>query len=102
MGESLVSAIEAGRVSGRPEIITGWGEHGAVRTPEWCYLGRWNPGRPFHQLYDVRRDPEELHNVAEAHPSVVKALQSKLDEHVDSGWALTRGTFATILRGPAG
>jgi len=102
MGESLVSAIEAGRVSGRPEIITGWGEHGAVRTPEWCYLGRWSPGRPFHQLYDVRRDPNELHNVAEAHPSVVKALQSKLDEHVDSGWALTRGTFATILRGPAG
>ena len=99
MGQSLVSAIEAGRVSGRPEIITGWGEHGAVRTPEWSYVGRWSQGRPFQQLYDVRRDADELHDVAGAHPALVKDLHAKLKEHVDSGWALTRGTFATILRG---
>ena len=100
MGESLVAAIESGQVKGRPEIVTGWGEHGAVRTEEWNYLGRWSRGKPFRQLYDVRRDPNELHNVAEAHPALVKKFQAKLEERVDSNWPLTRGTFATVLRGP--
>jgi arylsulfatase A-like enzyme len=102
MGQSLTSAIEAGRASHREEIITGWGEHGAVRTPDWCYIGRWSQGPQFQELYDVRRDPDELHDVADSHPVVVKDLLAKLKEHVDSGWALTRGTFATILRGPEG
>ena len=95
-GQSLVSAIQSGR-SRRDTVITGWGEHGAVRTPEWCYIGRWSEGTPFTELYDVRRDPEELHSVASQHPDVVKQMKAQLKQHVDSGWALTRGTFAITL-----
>jgi arylsulfatase A-like enzyme len=102
IGQSLTSAIEAGRASHREEIVTGWGEHGAVRTPDWCYIGRGSQGPRFQELYDLRRDPDELHNVADSHPEVVKSLQAKLKEQVDSGWELTQGTFAIILRGPEG
>jgi arylsulfatase A-like enzyme len=101
-GESLVQAAESRRGSRRDTVITGWGEHGAVRTPEWCYIGRWSQGAPFNELYDVRRDPDELHNVADQNPNVVKELKARLKQHVDSGWALTRGTFATTLLGPQG
>lgn len=99
-GESLVRAVESGSGSKREMVVTGWGEHAAVRTPDWCYLGRWSQGAPFNQLYDVRRDPDELHDVADGHPSVVKELRARLEEYVASGWAMTRGTFATTLRGP--
>jgi arylsulfatase A-like enzyme len=100
-GQSLVPAIQSGR-SGRDTVITGWGEHGAVRTPEWCYIGRWSEGAPFNELYDVRRDPEELHNVADQHGDVIKRMRAELKQHVDSGWALTRGTFAITVRGSQG
>jgi arylsulfatase A-like enzyme len=100
-GQSLVPAIQSGR-SGRDTVITGWGEHGAVRTPEWCYIGRWSEGTPFTELYDVRRDPEELHSVASQQPDIVKQMRAELKQHVDSGWALTRGTFAITLRDPQG
>ncbi len=101
-GESLVRAVESGSGSKRERVITGWGEHAAVRTHEWCYLGRWSRGAPFNQLYDVRSDPQELHDVADRHPNIVKELRSRLEEHVEAGWAITRGTFATTLRGPQG
>ena len=101
-GESLVPLLESGRTSPRETIVIGWGEHGAVRTPEWCYIGRWSPGPAFNELYDVRRDPDELKNVAAQRPQVVKELRARLLEHVEGGWALTRGTFATTLKGPLG
>ena len=98
-GQSLVASIQSGR-SGRDTVITGWGEHAAVRTPEWCYIGRWSEGPPFSELYDVRRDPEELHNVADQHGDVLNRMSAELRQYVDSGWAITRGTFATTIRGP--
>ena len=101
-GESLVPLLESGRTSPRETIVIGWGEHGAVRTPEWCYSGRWSPGPAFNELYDVRRDPDELKNVAAQRPQMVKELRARLLEHVEGGWALTRGTFATTLKGPLG
>lgn len=104
----LLGVKAPGRVTGRPLtesatagradlIVTGWGEHGCVRTHEWCYIGRWSSGPPFEQLYDVQRDPLELKNVADGHPSVIKDLRAKLKSHVDSGWEITKGTFATRL-----
>ncbi len=65
-GQSLVPLIEARRDSGRDHTITGWGEHASIRTPEWNYIGRWSPGPPFEQLYDLRKDPLEMKDVAEA------------------------------------
>jgi len=102
-GYSLVGMIERGERSPHGErIVTGWGEHGAVRTPEWCYIGRWSRGPQFEELYDLRKDPEELNNVASGHPSVVKELREHLRKHVEAGWEITRGTFGTVLMGPYG
>jgi len=101
-GSSLCSLIESGTGSPTDSIIIGWGEHGSVRTAEWCYIGRWSSGPPFEELYDLRKDPLELSNVAGAHPALVKEFRTKLQRHVDEGWALTRGSFATVLRGPLG
>jgi len=96
-GRSLQPLIAASDSSRTDLIVTGWGEHGCVRTKEWCYIGRWSPGPPFEQLYDVRRDPLELKDVADTHPAVLKEFRAKLKSHVDSGWEITKGTFATRL-----
>jgi hypothetical protein len=61
------------------------------------YIGRWSPGAPFEELYDVRKDPKELKNVAAGNPTVVAELRARLKDHVNSGWTITRGTFATKL-----
>jgi arylsulfatase len=96
-GESLRPLVESGSASKRETIVTGWGEHGAVRNHEWVYIGRWSPGPAFEQLYDVRKDPKELKDVAFANPTVAAELRARLKDHVNSGWTITRGTFATKL-----
>jgi arylsulfatase len=96
-GQSLRPLIEANSASKRETIVTGWGEHGAVRDHEWAYIGRWSPGPKFEELYNVRTDPKELQNVAAGNPGVVAEYRGRLKDHVDSGWDITRGTFATKL-----
>ncbi len=100
-GHSLVGMIERNERSPNGErIVTGWGEHAAVRTPEFCYIGRWSRGPAFEELYDLRRDPEELHNVVAQHPSLAKELREYLRAYVERGWEITRGSFETVLIGP--
>jgi arylsulfatase A-like enzyme len=96
-GESLVPLVEAPRDSSRELIVTGWGEHAAIRTHEWSYIGRWSEGKPLTELYDVKRDPDELKNVAEQNPAAVQEFRARLKEYVDAGWSVTRGTFAQRL-----
>ena len=96
-GESLVPLIEERRDSSRDHTVTGWGEHAAVRTPEWTYIGRWSPGTPFEELYDARKDPLEMQNLAVANPSVVKDFRQKVKQYVDNGWEITKGSFAIVL-----
>jgi arylsulfatase A-like enzyme len=96
-GESLTPLIESRRDSSRERIVTGWGEHASVRTPEWNYIGRWSEGKPFEELYDLKRDPDELENIAERNPTLVKDFRAKLKQHVEAGWPATKGTFAQAL-----
>lgn len=96
-GENLATLLEKREDSRRDTIVTGWGEHAAIRNPEWLYITRWSPGPPFEELYDVRKDPEELKNVAESHPAVVKQLRDELKRSIDGGWEVTRGTFSRKL-----
>ena len=93
-GESLQALIDSRRDSGRETIITGWGEHAAIRTPEWLYIGRWSVGPPFEELYELRTDPDELRNVADKHPSAIQNFRRQLKQYVADGWQITRGTFA--------
>jgi arylsulfatase A-like enzyme len=78
-------------------VVSAFGYIASVRTPEWNYSAIWNKekykGTYKPQLYDSRRDPHELHDVADQNPAVVKDLQSKLERYVSSGWEITRGSF---------
>ena len=60
-------------------------------------MGIWNKekytGKFAPQVYDRRKDPDELKNVIDAHPAVAKALQAKLDVYVAEGWEITKGSF---------
>ena len=96
-GLSRRSMIEAQAKSNFESVITGWGEHAALRTPEWTYITRWSPGPKFEQLYDLKKDPKELTNVADANPAVVAHFKEQLREYVAGGWEITRGTFANKL-----
>jgi arylsulfatase A-like enzyme len=48
-------------------------------TPEWLKNKKIETGlRPVPQLYNVRNDPAEQHNLADQHPELVKQLEAEL------------------------
>jgi arylsulfatase A-like enzyme len=97
-GEDLWPYVTGERTNQRDAVISSFGYIASVRTPEWNYSAVWNPakyqGKYAPQLYNRKQDPDELHTVAEANPSVVKELQGKLDRYLESGRGLTNGTFS--------
>jgi arylsulfatase A-like enzyme len=99
-GESMAPLIAGRRDGGlRDTAVTGWGTHAAVRNAEWSLVTTWMGPRHANadQLYDVRKDPEELTNVAPANPATVAELRRKLDAYVESGRGITSGTFSRDL-----
>jgi arylsulfatase A-like enzyme len=82
----------------RDHLVQAFGWIAAVRTREWNYSAIWNRekyvGEYAPQLYDTRKDPQELKNVADQHPAVVKDLHAKLERYIASGWEITGGSFA--------
>jgi arylsulfatase A-like enzyme len=89
--------IDAQGRSNFESVVTGWGEHAALRTPEWVYIQRWSPGPKFEQLYDLKKDPKELTNVAAENAAVVAHMKEQLKDYIAGGWEITRGTFAKKL-----
>ena len=67
---------------GQPDVPTYCG----IRTRRWKYVvyspTRHDPtlvdGRQDVELYDLHRDPYELHNIAEDRPQVARGLRSEL------------------------
>jgi arylsulfatase A-like enzyme len=59
----------------------------AVRAGKWKALRhklKTHPNGPV-ELYDLSKDPAEKHNVAAAHPSIVKEMEKRMQEaHVES------------------
>jgi uncharacterized sulfatase len=47
----------------------------SVRTDDWRFT-RWSDGKT--ELYDHTTDPEELHNVSDKHPGIIKKLTATL------------------------
>ena len=96
-GEDFWPYITGMSANTRDHAISAYGYVASVRTPEWNYLGIWNKekykGKFAPQLYDRRRDPDELQNVIHDHPAVAKALQAKVDTYISSGWEITKGSF---------
>jgi arylsulfatase A-like enzyme len=91
-GENAWPLVTGERRGGlRDVVISAFGWYASVRTREWNYLTAWV--QPLHgrvrppELYDRRRDPEELTSRIDEYPEVARELQSKLDQ---------------VLTGPAG
>jgi arylsulfatase A-like enzyme len=87
-GRSLLPLIE-GRAIAPLEAIylteCTWMRKRGWRTPQWKLIRALEPdiyGKPAVELYDLRRDPAERHNLAEARPEVVQALSAAMDAWV--------------------
>lgn len=50
----------------------------SVRNEDWRLIH--DAGRDSYQLYNLRKDPEELHNVATAEPQVVREMRAMLED----------------------
>jgi arylsulfatase A-like enzyme len=96
-GHSLRDVVESGGNSPREWIVLGWGDHASIRTWEWNCQLRWNPGPAFDELYDLTQDPLELRDVGPSRPDVMDFMRGFLVQYVDAGWAITRGSFSTLL-----
>lgn len=96
-GGDLWPYVSGQRANAREHVVIAYSWVASVRTKEWNYSAVWNRGkyqgnyRP--QLYDLRKDPDELHTVADGHPSVMKELHARLEDYISSGWPLTNGCF---------
>jgi arylsulfatase A-like enzyme len=62
-----------------------WMRKHGWRTPEWKLIVALEPDfhfKPPVELYNLTRDPEELHNVAEEEPEIVKLLMARMEAHI--------------------
>jgi len=57
------------------ELMRGWAPLHGMRTSQWKYVRA-----PRSELYDLVRDPGELHNVLEAHAEIAADLSARVDE----------------------
>ena len=52
----------------------------AVRQGDWKLLRVWTPDRQATELYDLRRDIGEYHDLSERYPDVVQRLKALIEE----------------------
>jgi arylsulfatase A-like enzyme len=63
-----------------------WMRKHGWRTPEWKLIQALEPDlhfKPEVELYNLIRDQEELHNVAEEEPQIVELLQSRMSNYIE-------------------
>lgn len=99
-GRSLRQYVESGDTVPTQYIVGGWDNHGFVRTPEWNYIDRWNPGETFLELYDVNKDPLETNNIVWDRPALAADLRAKLMQYVAQGREYVQGTWTRVLDDP--
>ncbi|MCZ2147041.1 MAG: sulfatase-like hydrolase/transferase [Bryobacterales bacterium] len=96
-GQDLWPLVTGETRSVHDYVVHAYGWVAAVRTREWNFSTVWKKdkyqGSYAPQLYDTQKDPEELTNVADKHPDVVKQLSAKIAEYMASGESITRGSF---------
>jgi arylsulfatase len=85
-GHSLRPLTERKSHAHRDEVFLSectWQAKRGVRTPEWKFIRCVDPGvypRDWPELYDVRLDPAEQTNLAEARPEIVLRMDALLSE----------------------
>ncbi|MGA2132093.1 MAG: sulfatase [Bryobacteraceae bacterium] len=96
-GQDLWPYVTGQRGNTRDHVVQAYGWIAAVRTPDWNYSAIWNRekyvGEYKPQLYDRKKDPDELKTVADDNPAVVRELHTKLEQYIASGWGITNGSF---------
>jgi arylsulfatase A-like enzyme len=96
-GHDLWPYVAGEQTNKRDYVVQAFGYIAAVRTPEWNYSAIWNRekymGEYKPQLYDRKKDPDELRTIADDNPAVVGELHSKLEQYIASGWGITNGSF---------
>jgi len=87
-GRSLVPLMRGEWREPEPEFYitecTWMRKHG-WRTPEWKLIRALEPDfhfKPEVELYNLIKDPEENHNVAEEEPEVVAMLTARMEAHI--------------------
>jgi arylsulfatase A-like enzyme len=87
-GQSLMQLVNGRKASFDSSFYitecTWMRKHG-WRTPEWKLIVALEPDfhfKPAVELYNLVEDPDENHNVARQHPSVVEALTQRMQAHI--------------------
>ncbi|MFD2672242.1 sulfatase family protein [Marinicrinis sediminis] len=88
-GQSYASALSGEKESGRDYVVVSQCAHvcqRSVRFEDWIYIRSYHDGYhlfPKEMLFNLREDPYEQHNIAEAHQQVCKDAVYRLQEWHD-------------------
>lgn len=74
--ESLPAIIETCQTPSQPSDLYG------VRADDWKYATHLSDETRKDELYDLKADPEETQNLAEARPDVIVSMRALLDTHL--------------------
>ena len=115
-GQSFASALQGGTATGRGYLVlsqAAWACQRGVRFEDWLLLRTYEPGLkafPPTMLFDLARDPHEVHDLADRRPEVVNAGLALLErwqtaqmetsaQAVDPMWTVVREGGAYHARG---
>ena len=87
-GRNLMQKVRGGEINQEGEMYitecTWMRKHG-WRTPQWKLIVALEPDfhfKPEVELYDLIKDPRELHNVAAETPETVAYLRDRMEKHI--------------------
>ena len=88
-GMSLVPLLNASADAGHDFVVLSecvWQARCGIRTREWKFMKTIDKGMfdlPPRELYHLKDDPKERHNLVEAHPALARDLELKMMRWID-------------------